>query len=68
MQTLEITLSKLTKLAVSFSGAQPTFKISQDKKAVEITDACSGFLKILYRQDSLVASLHDGKISVNFFA
>jgi hypothetical protein len=68
VENLTTTIAKLMELSISFSGAQPTFKISQDKTCVEITDACSGFLKVLYRQNNLLASLHDGKISVSFFA
>jgi hypothetical protein len=67
MKDLNETLEILTKLLVNFSGSQPTFRISQDKQGIEITSACSAFLKILFRTPNLLASLHNGVLSVNFF-
>lgn len=67
METLEFTSNRLLFLAMHFSGSQPTFRISYCKKHMEITDACSAFLKILMSDDRVLASFHNGVISVEYF-
>jgi hypothetical protein len=68
METLEFTLDRLFFLAKNFYGSQPTFKISNCRKHVEITDACSGFLKILMSEERVWASFHNGVIQVQYFS
>ena len=67
MESLEFTSNRLLFLARHFSGSQPTFRISYCKKYMEVTDACSGFLKILMSDENVLASFHNGVISVEYF-
>lgn len=67
METIEFTSNRLLFLARHFSGSQPTFRISYCKRYMEVTDACSGFLKILMSDDRVLASFHNGVISVEYF-
>jgi hypothetical protein len=68
METLEFTLAQLISLARNFNGSQPSFRISFCRKHVEITDACSGFLKVLMSDDKVFASFHNGVIQVQYFS
>ena len=67
MESLEFTLATIVEMARQFTGSQPTFKINFEKQQVEITDACSGFLKVLYTTPKVMAHFHNGIISVQFF-
>lgn len=67
METLEFTSNRLLFLAMNFTGSQPTFRISYCKKCMEVTDACSGFLKVLMSDDRVLASFHNGVIQVEYF-
>jgi hypothetical protein len=67
METLEFTLSQVIFLARNFSGSQPSFRISSCRKHLEITDSCSGFLKVLLSDDKVMAHFHGGVIQVQYF-
>lgn len=66
MKNLNVTLEIVTSLALNFSGSQPAFRISNNKDCIELTDSCSGFIKLLVENKAML-HLHNGVISVNFF-
>jgi hypothetical protein len=67
MESIETTLSFLIEKAMCFTGSQPTFRLSKDKDAVEIVDACSGYLKIIFENKKAMAHLSKGVLSVQLF-
>lgn len=67
METIDVTLANLIEVAMYFEGSQPSFKLDLKRGQVLLTDACSGFLKKLFEDPRVCASLHGGTIGVMYF-
>lgn len=67
MENIETILEIFTKELKQFTGAQPTFKIDYEKEEIILVDACSGFLKRLFKNDRILCHLHDGTMSLSYY-
>lgn len=67
MKNLTETIEILKSIMSYHTGANPTFEVDLENDKIYIVDSCSSFLKHLYTNEKICASLHDGKIQVQFF-
>ena len=67
MKNLEKTLDIFLKLTKSHTGMQPTFKINYKENTVDLVDAPSSFLKLVYSNSQVCAHLHKGILSISYF-
>jgi hypothetical protein len=68
MKKFEQSLEKFLKLVEENTGASPQFSLNYSKSRIIIVKASSGFLKRLYNDPRVHASLCEEGISVEYFA
>lgn len=62
------TLKKVQLLVKKYGINNNTIEIDFIYEKIYLTDATSHFLKLLYQDNNTCASLHDGKIQIQFFS
>ena len=68
MQNFNLTIEHFLSLVKCFDGSTPTFRINYKKEQIEILYAPSGFLRMVFTNDRVLASLDiNGFISFQMF-
>ena len=67
MLNFNVTLEKVQVLVKRYGINNNTIEIDFINEKIYLTDATSSFLKLLYQDKNTCASLHDGKIQIQFF-
>lgn len=67
METLQTTIEKFLSLTKEFKGAQPSFRINYKDGSIEVVESCNGFLKLLFKNDSVCCHFRDGVLNVQYF-
>ncbi len=62
------TLEKIQLLVKGYGINNNTIEVDFINEKIYLTDATSGFLKLLYQDKNTCSSLHNGKIQVQFFS
>jgi hypothetical protein len=67
MRTIDESLDRFLGTTRKFSGRAPHFCVDWAKGEIVLTDACAGFLKLLYADDRALAHFHDGVITLQYY-
>lgn len=67
MENFETTISIFLTLLKQYSGKAPIFQIDYTKEVIILKNAPSGFLKVLYLSDKVLASLHEEGLYIEYF-
>jgi hypothetical protein len=67
-ETVERFLRTLETYNSIAGGYEPTFRIVWKKGRIEITDATSGFIKMLTKDDRVIMQMGEGVLTVGYFS
>lgn len=67
MENFDVVISKFLEVVKKYSGKMPVFSFNYNTSEVVLKSATSGFLKQLYKDDKVNASLREEGIIINYF-
>lgn len=67
MENFTTTIEIFLNLLENFGGANPKFQIDYKKEVIIVKYAPSGFLKQLYSNDRVLASLQEDGLYIEYF-